>query len=59
MQDQRDEEQRRAELGRIREMNATALVLAGLTPALVLPTVAAALLGEAKEDTTTAERISA
>ena len=37
-------------LGRIREINATALVLAGLTSALVLPTVAAALLGEPKED---------
>ena len=39
-------------LGRIREINATALVLAGLVSALVLPTVAAALLGEPKEGVT-------
>lgn len=39
-------------LGRIREINATALILAGLMSALVLPTVAAALLGEPKEDVT-------
>lgn len=41
-----------AGLGRIREINATALILAGLVSALVLPTVAAALLGEAKSDVT-------
>ena len=39
-------------LGRIREINATALVLAGLVSALVLPTVAAALLGEPNENVT-------
>lgn len=36
-----------SELGRIREINATALILAGLCSALILPTIAAALLGDA------------
>jgi len=36
-------------LGRIREINATALILAGLVSALVLPTAATMLLGEPKE----------
>ena len=44
-------------LGRIREINATALILAGLVSALVLPTVAVALLGEPKADVTSDELI--
>jgi Kef-type K+ transport system membrane component KefB len=36
-----------SQLGRIREMNASALILAGLVSALVLPSVASALLGGA------------
>src|SRR5262245_31131818 len=37
------------ELGRLREINGSALILAGLVSALVLPAVATALLGGAKE----------
>ena len=44
-------------LGRIREINATALILAGLVSALVLPTVAVALLGEPKEEGTRDELV--
>ncbi|HKV98877.1 MAG TPA: cation:proton antiporter [Vicinamibacterales bacterium] len=44
-------------LGRIREINSTALVLAGLVSALVLPTIAAALLGEPKADATRDELV--
>jgi Kef-type K+ transport system membrane component KefB len=38
------------ELGRLREINATALILAGLVSALLLPTIAAMLLGSNTEE---------
>jgi Kef-type K+ transport system membrane component KefB len=38
------------ELGRLREINGSALILAGLVSAVVLPAAATALLGRAKED---------
>jgi Kef-type K+ transport system membrane component KefB len=40
------------ELGRVREINATALVLAVLVSAFVLPTAASALLSHSKEEVT-------
>jgi Kef-type K+ transport system membrane component KefB len=46
------------ELGRLREINGAALILAGLASALVFPAVATMLLGGAKEGTrTTAEAL--
>ena len=38
------------ELGRLREINATALILAGLVSALALPTIASMLLGGTREE---------
>src|SRR5262249_37485345 len=38
------------ELGRLREINGSALILAGLVSAVVLPAIATALLGGAKEE---------
>ena len=45
-----------SQLGRIREMNGSALILAGLASAVVLPTVASALLGGATEEARTDAR---
>jgi Kef-type K+ transport system membrane component KefB len=45
------------ELGRLRDFNGSALILAGLVSAAVLPAVATALLGGAKEETTVDARV--